>query len=152
MEAQLGKPPILPITAKLYFTNSFSLLLQTRMVLHTIYQLPLGGGYHPLAGMLLALAPPKLPYMFLFDFQILLCLLTLLLVFLPWSMSYLLLRRSGLQRRLTIKSSFCLNIHHHTFSIITSFQFCLSCPFIKPSHKFIVSFLNILCLCLIKIK
>ena len=23
MEAQLGKPPILPITTKLYFTNSF---------------------------------------------------------------------------------------------------------------------------------
>ena len=48
MEAQFGKPPILPITAKLLFTNSFFLLLQTRMVLHPIYQQLLEGGYDPL--------------------------------------------------------------------------------------------------------
>ena len=38
VKSQLGKPPILPITAKLYFTNSFFLLLQESMVLHPIYQ------------------------------------------------------------------------------------------------------------------
>ena len=48
MEAQLGKPTIPPITAKLYFTNSFCVLLQTRMVLHPIYQQLLEGGYDPL--------------------------------------------------------------------------------------------------------
>ena len=53
MESQLGKPPILPITAKLYFTNSFCLLLQTRMVLHPIYQQLLERGYDPLVYQLL---------------------------------------------------------------------------------------------------
>ena len=48
VDSQLGKPSILPITAKLYFTNSFFLLLQTRMVLHPIYQKLLEGGYDPL--------------------------------------------------------------------------------------------------------
>ena len=48
MEAQLGKPPTLPITAKLYFKNSFLLLLHTRMVLHPIYQQLMEGGYNPL--------------------------------------------------------------------------------------------------------
>ena len=48
MESQLGKPPILPMTAKLYFINSFFLLVQTRMVLHPIYQQLLEGGYDPL--------------------------------------------------------------------------------------------------------
>ena len=48
MESQLGKPPTLSITAKLYFTNGFCLLLQTRILLHPIYQLLLEGGYDPL--------------------------------------------------------------------------------------------------------
>ena len=48
MEAQLGKPPILHITAKFLFTNSFFLLLHVRMVLDPIYQLLLEGGYDPL--------------------------------------------------------------------------------------------------------
>ena len=48
VESQLGKPQILPITAKLLFTNSFFLLLQTMMVLHPIYQQLLEGGYNPL--------------------------------------------------------------------------------------------------------
>ena len=45
MEAKLGKPPIIPIIAKLLLTNSFFLLLQTRMVLHPIYQQLLEGDY-----------------------------------------------------------------------------------------------------------
>ena len=78
MEPQLGKPPILPITAKLLFTNSFPcfyrhdgitpyLLATTgrrlwpfglsattkRMLRHPIYQLPLEGGYDPLVYQLL---------------------------------------------------------------------------------------------------
>ena len=53
MEAQLIKPLILPINAKLYFTNSFSLLLQTRMVLHPIYQQLMEAGYNPLVYQLL---------------------------------------------------------------------------------------------------
>ena len=48
MESQLGKPTILPISDKIVFSNSFYLLLQTRMVLHPIYQQPLEGGYDTL--------------------------------------------------------------------------------------------------------
>ena len=48
MESQLGKLPILPITAKIYFTESFFQLLQTMMLLQPIYRKPLEGGNDPL--------------------------------------------------------------------------------------------------------
>ena len=34
-----------------------------RMLRHHVYQLPMEGGYDPLAGMFPTLAPPNLPYM-----------------------------------------------------------------------------------------
>ena len=48
MEPQLGKPPILPITAKLLFTNSFVCFYRQGWYYTLIYQQLLEGGFDPL--------------------------------------------------------------------------------------------------------
>ena len=45
-----------------------------KILWHPIFQLPLEGGYNPLAGMQPALAPPYHPNMFLSNFHMFLCL------------------------------------------------------------------------------
>ena len=62
-----GTTPYLPVTTGRMIQPPILSVVSERMLWHLVYQLPLEGGYDPLIGMLLALAPPSLPYMIIWS-------------------------------------------------------------------------------------
>ena len=57
-----GTTPYLPTTIGRRLRPPCLSSTTERMLRHPVYQLPMEGGYNPLAGMFHALAPPNLPY------------------------------------------------------------------------------------------